>query len=180
MTILPSGLKSLLFQSRRPSQLFESLLIECYAFLAPWAASLQQGETVRISTDAGSTLYATSWELKSPRPPHHPQCDGLLKRGNHYNHPFDWDDQLQKFCISYNTSINASTGYNPFLMFGHSEVACWPGVWYKCRPNPSSDHVLATECALKKPVTWLGRSLMQPIVSRNHTTTKRYMASHLW
>ena len=34
-------------------------------------------------------------------------------------HPFDWEDQIRKVCMAYNTSVHATTGYTPFyLMFG--------------------------------------------------------------
>ena len=66
---------------------------------------------------------------KSRTSPYHPQCDGVVERFNRtlldmlatttHNHPFDWEDQLPKVCIAYNTSVQASTGYTPFfLMFG--------------------------------------------------------------
>ena len=66
---------------------------------------------------------------KTRTSPYHPQCDGLVERSNQIllnmlattsqNHPFDWEDQLPKVCMAYNTSIHASTGFTPFfLMFG--------------------------------------------------------------
>lgn len=34
-------------------------------------------------------------------------------------HPFDWENQIRKVCMAYNTSVHATTGYTPFyLMFG--------------------------------------------------------------
>ena len=66
---------------------------------------------------------------KSRTTPYHPQCDGQVERSNRTlldmlatttdKHPFDWEDQLPKVCMAYNTSVHASTGYTPFiLMFG--------------------------------------------------------------
>ena len=66
---------------------------------------------------------------KTRTSPYHPQCDGLVERYNRtlldmlatttQTHPFDWEDQLPKVCMAYNTSVHASTGYTPFfLMFG--------------------------------------------------------------
>ena len=60
---------------------------------------------------------------------YHPQCDGLVERFNRTllsmlstttkDHPFNWENQIRKVCMAYNTSVHASTGYTPFyLMFG--------------------------------------------------------------
>jgi len=66
---------------------------------------------------------------KTRTTPYHPQYDGLVERLNRTllsmlatttrDHPFDWEDQIRKVCMTYNTSIHSSTGYTPFyLMFG--------------------------------------------------------------
>ena len=66
---------------------------------------------------------------KTRTTPYHPQCDGLVERFNRTllnmlatstkDHPFDWEMQLPKVCMAYNTSVQSSTGYSPFfLMFG--------------------------------------------------------------
>ena len=60
---------------------------------------------------------------------YHPQCDGLVERFNRTllsilstttkDHPFNWENQIRKDCIVFNTSVHTSTGYTPFfLMFG--------------------------------------------------------------
>ena len=62
-------------------------------------------------------------------PYYHPQCDGLVERFNRTlldmlatttrENPFDWENQLRKVCMAYNTSVHSSTGFTPFyLMFG--------------------------------------------------------------
>ena len=67
--------------------------------------------------------------VKSRTTPYHPQSDGLIERFNRTlldmlakavkEHPFDWEDHLQRLCLAYNTSVNQTTGYSPFyLMFG--------------------------------------------------------------
>ena len=60
---------------------------------------------------------------------YHPQSDGLVERFNRTllsmlattakDHPLNWEGQLRKVCMAYNTSVQATTGYTPFyLMFG--------------------------------------------------------------
>ncbi|ETW94333.1 MAG: hypothetical protein ETSY2_49945 [Candidatus Entotheonella gemina] len=35
------------------------------------------------------------------------------------DHPFEWEQDLRRLCLAYNTSIHPTTGYSPFsLMFG--------------------------------------------------------------
>ena len=66
---------------------------------------------------------------KSRTTAYHPQSDGLVERYNRTllsmlstcanEHPFKWEDYVQKVCMAYNTSIQATTEYTPYyLMFG--------------------------------------------------------------
>ena len=67
--------------------------------------------------------------LKTRTTPYHPQCDGQVERFNRTlldmlatttrEHAFDWENQIRKVCMAYNTSVHSSTGFTPFfLMFG--------------------------------------------------------------
>ena len=66
---------------------------------------------------------------KTRTTPYHPQCDGLVERFNHTllnmlatcteDHPWDWEQNIRKVCMAYNTSVHPSTRFLPFyLMFG--------------------------------------------------------------
>ena len=66
---------------------------------------------------------------KTRTTPYHPQSDGLVERFNRTlldmlataarEQPFDWENQLRRLCLAYNTSVNPTTGKTPFfLMFG--------------------------------------------------------------
>ena len=66
---------------------------------------------------------------KTRTTPYHPQCDGQVERFNRTlldmlatttrENAFDWENQIRKVCMAYNTSVHSSTGFTPFfLMFG--------------------------------------------------------------
>ena len=66
---------------------------------------------------------------KTRTTPYHLQSDGLVESFNQTlinvqattvgDHPREWECQLSKLCVTYNTSVHSSTGFTPFyLMFG--------------------------------------------------------------
>ena len=66
---------------------------------------------------------------KTRTTPYHPQSDGLVERFNRTlltmlataadEKPFDWERQLRRLCLAYNSSEHPTTGETPFfLMFG--------------------------------------------------------------
>ena len=99
---------------------------------------------------------------KSRTTAYHPQCDGLVERSNRtilsmlattsHDHPFDWEDQLPKVCMAYNTSVHATTGYTPFyLMFGRQARLPIDIVYgTKVRQAPASEYASLTKQALEE------------------------------
>ena len=66
---------------------------------------------------------------KTRTTPYHPQSDGLVERFNCtlldmlatavHEQPVEWERELRRLCLAYNTSVHPTTGETPFfLMFG--------------------------------------------------------------
>jgi len=62
---------------------------------------------------------------KTKTTPYHPQSDGLVERFNHTmlnmlavcvkDNPFNWEKYIWKIRMAYNSSVQASTGFTPFI-----------------------------------------------------------------
>lgn len=108
---------------------------------------------------------------KSRTSPYHPQCDGLVERSNRtllsmlatttHRHPFDWEDQLPKVCMAYNTSVHASTGYTPFfLMFGRQARLPIDLVYgTKVEQSHATEYATATKHALEEAYSQVRKKL---------------------
>jgi len=123
---------------------------------------------------------------KSRTSPYHPQCDGLVECFNRtlldmlatttWNHPFDWEDQLPKVCMAYNTSVHASTGYTPFfLMFGRQArmpIDLMYGMGNE-KEVPTTQYAAATRKALEEAYRHVREKLAASHVHRKDYHDKR-------
>ena len=115
---------------------------------------------------------------KSRTSPYQPQCDWLVKQQPHnmlatttQNHPFDWEDQLPKVCMAYNTSVHSSTGYTPFyLMFGR-QTRLPIDITYDAAVDQASsnEYATATQTALQEVY-----SLVHQKLDMAHSFQKTY------
>ena len=125
---------------------------------------------------------------KTRTSPYHPQCDGLVERYNRtlldmlatttQTHPFDWEDQLPKVCMAYNTSVHASTGYTPFfLMFGRQArmpIDLMYGMGNeKEKEVPTTQYAAATRKALEEAYRHVREKLAASHVRRKAYYDKR-------
>ena len=99
---------------------------------------------------------------KTRTTPYHPQCDGLVERFNRTlldmlatcskDHPFNWEQQIRKVCMAYNTSVHPSTGFTPFyLMFGRQARLPVDIMFGTSKPQSQSPNEYAA--TLKKQLT---------------------------
>ena len=138
----------------------------------------------QLHTDQGrqfeSRLLAEVCDLlkiqKSRTTAYHPQSDGQAERWNRTllgmlatcveGRAEEWEDQVQKVCMAYNTSTHATTGFTPFyLMFGR-QARIPADLMYGTAEPESLDY---GEFAAK-----LRQSLADAYrIARNSTTTKQ-------
>ena len=86
---------------------------------------------------------------KTRTTPYHPQSDGLVERFNRTlldmlataarEKPFDWESQLRRLCLAYNSSVHPTTGETPFfLMFGRQVRLPVDVMYGSPTPQPST------------------------------------------
>ena len=111
---------------------------------------------------------------------YHPQSDGNVKRFNRtmlsmlatctQDNPLDWENHIRKVCMTYNSSVQASTGYTPFfLMFGRQ--ARIPVDVMFGSPNSSTQTI--HEYAAKNK--WTGNLIWQENTLSQTTLDKKIM-----
>ena len=87
--------------------------------------------------------------VKTRTTPYHPQSDSLVERFNRtllsmlataaVEQPFDWESQLRRLCLAYNTSVHPTTGKTPFLLMFGRQVRMPVDVMYGTfTPQPST------------------------------------------
>ena len=84
--------------------------------------TLRSGSQLRVGCDCRSLQSPGSGQDQND--PYHPQSDGLVERFNRTlldmlataarEQPFDWESQLWRLCLAYNTSTHQTTGEPPF------------------------------------------------------------------
>ena len=114
--------------------------------------------------------------VKTRTTAYHPQSDGLVERFNRtllsmlataaVERPFDWESQLRRLCLAYNTSIHPTTGETPFLLMFGRQVRMPVDVMYGTpTPQPSTvpqyvaDLRLNLEAAYQRVRDHMGRKL---------------------
>ena len=118
---------------------------------------------------------------KSRTSPYHPQCDGLVECSNctllsmlattTQSHLFDWEDQLPKVCIAYNTSVHASTGYTPFFLMYDRQARLPIDLVYGTKVNHThaSAYAMSTKRAFEEAY-----SLVRQKLNAAHCIQKTY------
>ena len=103
---------------------------------------------------------------KTKTTPYHPQCDGQVERFNRIlldmlatttrENAFDWENQIRKVCMAYNTSVHSSTGFTiyPILSNVWSPSEATDDLMYgppsdTTDPTPVSDYAVHLKKSLE-------------------------------
>ena len=116
------------YQTRRQSRWHDGLVDEFFLrFSPPERLHSDQGHNFESAVIA--QVYKMLGVDKSRTTPYHPQSDGLVERFNRTildmlatavgDNLFEWEKNLRRLCVAYNTSIHPTTVFSPFApMFG--------------------------------------------------------------
>ena len=81
------------------------------------------------------------------------------------DHPFDWEEQLQRVCFAYNTSVQVSTGYTPFFFMLGREAKMPIDLMYQTGNQsnvPVNDYAVQLKSSLEDALmrtAWFERKL---------------------
>ena len=125
-----------------------------FRFSPPEQLHSDQGRN--FESDIISEVCKLLGVAKTRTTPYHPQSDSLVERFNRTllnmlataakERPFDWEGQLRRLCLAYNTSVHPTTRHTPFYLMCGRQVRMPTDIMFGSpTPQPTTVPEYATE-----------------------------------